>query len=250
MKHFVDNVVNRRRFWVPLAVALILSMSLASMPAARVDDFHGISSDGAPDILLLVPPVELERLTGTFHPGGALTEMRSAVLTESVREVLARYPRFLEPDEQESLALLLMAEGERNDIDPLFLAAVIRVESAFSADAISDKGARGLMQVMPATGAEMSQKLGLNWKGPNTLHDPEMNLKVGSFYLRRLLDRYRGSYKRALTAYNRGPRNVRHIERRHGRLQPRFTGYFRKIQEIYKQYQRNLGVSAALLHVG
>ncbi len=253
MKVFIRNMLLRKRVGAPATVAFLALSVMASMPEAGVEQRRGMSTDGVPDILLLNsanPRNRVAHLAESWHPGRELSEMRYTVLTDSIRQVLARYPRFLDPDEQEALARMLLAEGERHDIDPLFLAAVIRIESAFSADAISNKGARGLMQVMPATGEEMAQKLGIEWNGPNRLHDPEYNVRLGSFYLRRLLDRYRGNYKRALTAYNRGPRNVRYIERRHGRLRRKFTGYFRRIQETYSYYRRSLGPGAALLQVG
>lgn len=239
-----------KKMLITLIVAYGMLFLLVGFPAASVEDHPGVSSDGSPDILLLNHGQPIERLAVEWHPDGVLEEMRALVLTDSVRHVLARYPNFLAPDEAERLGALLLLEGERNGIDPLFLAAVIRVESAFSSDAISDKGARGLMQVMPATGAEMAQQLGITWSGPDGLHDPETNLMLGVHYLRMLLDRYQGSYRRALTAYNRGPRNLRYIESRHGRLRHQFTEYFRKIQDIYEQYQRSLGPGAALLQVG
>ncbi len=238
-----------KKTWIVFGVASALLLILAGMPSASVESRPGASSDGVPDILVLHPGQPVEQLALSWNPDGVLDEMRHLVLTDSVRHVLARYPNFLAPDEADRLAALLLEEGERNGIDPLFLAAVIRVESAFSPDAISNKGARGLMQVMPATGAEMAQQLGIEWSGPDGLHDPQYNLRIGAHYLRKLLDRYQGSYRRALTAYNRGPRNVRYIESRHGRLQYRFTEYFRKIQELYEQYQRSLGPAAALLRI-
>jgi soluble lytic murein transglycosylase-like protein len=250
MHGFVERVVLRRRVLIPAAVALMMLLVWVEFPAASVDPYQGSSSSGACDILLLGPPRTVEQLAESWQPGRVLREMRAAALTDSIRRVLARYPRYLQPDEQAALAEMLLTEGERHGIDPLFLAAVIRIESAFSKDAISNKGARGLMQVMPATGEEMAQRLGLAWSGPNGLHDPEVNIRLGSFYLRQLLDRYQGNYKRALTAYNRGPRNLRYIEQRHGGLGRQFTGYFRKIQQIYRTYQRSLGAGGALLQVG
>lgn len=78
------------------------------------------------------------------------------------------------------------------------IAAVIRTESAFQAHAVSPKGARGAMQIMPET----QKELGL--KDP---YDAEANVMAGSAYLRRQLDRF-GSLELALAAYNAGPANV------------------------------------------
>ena len=78
------------------------------------------------------------------------------------------------------------------------IAAVIRTESAFQAHAVSPRGARGAMQIMPETQKEL---------GLEDPYDAEANVMAGSAYLRRQLDRF-GSLKLALAAYNAGPANV------------------------------------------
>ncbi len=78
------------------------------------------------------------------------------------------------------------------------IAAVIRTESAFQAHAVSPKGARGAMQIMPETQKEL---------GLEDPYDAEANVMAGSAYLRRQLDRF-GSLDLALAAYNAGPANV------------------------------------------
>jgi soluble lytic murein transglycosylase-like protein len=84
------------------------------------------------------------------------------------------------------------------DINPKLIAAVIQVESAFQPRAISPKGARGLMQLMPATG----ESLGL--VDP---FDPEANIRAGARYLKAQLSRF-STLEEALAAYNAGPGNV------------------------------------------
>ncbi len=78
-------------------------------------------------------------------------------------------------------------------VDPVLVRAVIQVESAFAADARSRKGARGLMQVMPATGRQY---------GARNLYDPRTNLDTGIRHLKSLLQKYERSV--ALAAYNAG----------------------------------------------
>lgn len=78
------------------------------------------------------------------------------------------------------------------------IAAVIRTESAFQAHAVSPRGARGAMQIMPETQKEL---------GLEDPYDAEANVMAGSAYLRRQLDRF-GSLELALAAYNAGPANV------------------------------------------
>jgi hypothetical protein len=82
------------------------------------------------------------------------------------------------------------------DLDPRLVEALIRVESAFNVRAVSHKGAMGLMQLMPGTAIEL---------GVDDAFDVDDNLRGGTAYLRRLLDRYEGNLKLALAGYNAGP---------------------------------------------
>ncbi len=92
--------------------------------------------------------------------------------------------------------------------DPAFTHAVIRQESMFKTDAKSPAGARGLMQLMPATAKGVAQKIGLRFK-EKKLHDPEYNLRLGTSFIQHQLDAFDGSYILALAGYNAGPRRVR-----------------------------------------
>ena len=195
----------------------------------------------ARDLVFLESSPGAAQIAASFAPHANLAEAKRAVMVDELRRLLANYPRRIDPARRDRLAELLVEEGNRTGLDPVFLAAVIRVESAFSPAAVSNKGARGLMQLMPATAAELASLLGMQWQGPERLHGLEMNVRLGTIYLKQLLQMYSGDVRFALTAYNRGPHNVSAIMRRHGRLQPRFTDYFRKINRTYRRYRRWLG---------
>ena len=92
-------------------------------------------------------------------------------------------------------------------LDPALLAAVIYQESKFRADARSDRGAVGLMQLLPATAEGIAERTGGTRFRVSDLLDPEINVRYGAWYLRHLLDKY-GSERLALAAYNAGQRNV------------------------------------------
>ena len=83
--------------------------------------------------------------------------------------------------------------------------AVIRQESAFDPGAVSPSGARGLMQLMPATARYVAKAMGIRYSARKLLADPGYNLTLGTAYLDRLLGNYDGSYVLALAAYNAGP---------------------------------------------
>jgi hypothetical protein len=247
MRNLLLKSVLHRRFLMPLGVALALVWILAGVTEAHQEATFEVSSSGSRDILLLDEPRSTGQLVADWQPCEVLHEVETMALLERINRILARYPRFISPADREQLARMLVAEGQRTGIDPVFLLALIRVESAFSPEAVSNKGARGLMQVMPATGEEVARKLGIVWNGPQQLHDLETNVRLGVYYLDFLLEYYAGNYKFALTAYNRGPFNVSRIVRRHGSLKREFTGYFYRIQSFYRGYLRVLGPFPGLI---
>jgi soluble lytic murein transglycosylase len=92
-------------------------------------------------------------------------------------------------------------------LDPALLAAVIYQESKFEADARSDRGAIGLMQLLPETAQGIAARTGGSKFHVGDLYDPEINIRYGAWYLRHLLDKYRAEPV-ALAAYNAGQANV------------------------------------------
>jgi len=110
----------------------------------------------------------------------------------------------LSANERRALAHTIVREARAQGLEPHLLAAVIEVESAGRHRAVSHVGALGLMQILPDTGRELAQKHGVPWSGPDTLFDPEINVKLGAAYLRELTNRY-GDVSIALAAYNWGP---------------------------------------------
>jgi soluble lytic murein transglycosylase-like protein len=90
--------------------------------------------------------------------------------------------------------------AEEYGVEAELIRAIIHAESAFNPKAVSHRGARGLMQLMPATARSL---------GVRNRFDPEQNIMAGTRYFRQLLDRVDGKVKLALAAYNAGMRNVR-----------------------------------------
>ncbi|WAM54296.1 transglycosylase SLT domain-containing protein [Vreelandella venusta] len=98
--------------------------------------------------------------------------------------------------------------GRVTGVDPYLLMAITRRESAYNPVALSPAGARGLMQLMPGTASQVSRQLGLNDPGPYGILEPELNIRLGSTYLRDKLERYQGNRLAATAAYNAGPGRV------------------------------------------
>lgn len=102
---------------------------------------------------------------------------------------------------------VIRREAAKHNIDPTWVAAEIRAESVFNPRARSHADARGLMQVLPGTGAGIARRLGLPWRGGDSLYEPEFNIQLGTAYLRELEDKYGYTYV-AIAAYNAGPAPV------------------------------------------
>ena len=102
----------------------------------------------------------------------------------------------------------LAPQAEQLKLDLSWVYGLIRAESVFRPNAVSRVGALGLMQLMPATGMDVAERLGLTLLQPKLLLDPRTNLTVGSTYLRDMLDRFGGSEPLATAAYNAGATRV------------------------------------------
>lgn len=98
-----------------------------------------------------------------------------------------------------TLEEMVSAASSSNHIDPDLIMILIGVESGFNANAVSPKGARGLMQLMPQTASRL---------GVGDPLDPVANVQGGTRYFRELLDRYHNDLPKALAAYNAGPKRV------------------------------------------
>ena len=103
------------------------------------------------------------------------------------------------PPTIEAINKLISGAAWRYQIDPDFVTSVVRAESGFNPHAVSPKGAKGLMQLMPQTAVTL---------GVGNVLDPASNLEGGTKYLRQLLDQYKGDVVKALSAYNAGPLRV------------------------------------------
>jgi soluble lytic murein transglycosylase len=102
---------------------------------------------------------------------------------------------------------IIRQQAREKDLDPALIAAVIYQESKFR-DQTSRAGARGLMQITPETAEFIARRSGGTRFTQEDLATPQINISYGSYYLRYLLDRYRGDTELATAAYNAGETNV------------------------------------------
>jgi soluble lytic murein transglycosylase len=103
---------------------------------------------------------------------------------------------------------VIRQQAAEKALDPALIAAVIYEESKFREGQRSSAGAIGLMQVQPRTALDIAKHSGATTFVVRDLHDPEINIRYGSFYLSELLDRYEGNEVAALAAYHAGPGNA------------------------------------------
>ena len=127
---------------------------------------------------------------------------------------------------REDLAVTIARRARQNDIDisslgyPVWdlkhdertetalILSIIRQESSFSPYAVSSAGARGLMQIMPATAKQIARKKRKSFSVHELNSNPDLNVELGSAYFAELLKKFNGSYVLAIAAYNAGPTNV------------------------------------------
>lgn len=135
--------------------------------------------------------------------------------------------------ERTRLAHVIVEASAAHRLDPELVMAVIEVESAGYSLAVSRVGALGLMQLLPSTGEEIAGKQGIPWKGPDTLFDPFVNVRLGTAYLRELADRYAGDVDLALAAYNWGPGRIDRRLRRGARVPSLYIEQVRRAETRY-----------------
>jgi soluble lytic murein transglycosylase len=143
------------------------------------------------------------------------------------------YTRMRYPLEYEHI---VRGHATNYELDPALLAAVIYRESKFNVGALSPSGAIGLMQLLPDTAKGIAVHTGGSRFRVRDLYDPEINIRYGSFYLRRLLVKY-GDERSALAAYNAGQTNVdRWLEEGQGIQFPETREYVDEVLEARGVY--------------
>jgi soluble lytic murein transglycosylase len=133
-------------------------------------------------------------------------------------------------------------------VDPLLVAAVIRVESKFNPDAVSRMGALGLMQIMPTTAEWIASQIGFTDFQEEMLLDPEINIRLGTWYLANLAKEFDGRTDVVIAAYNGGRGQVnRWLEegiwdgKYNNRANipfPETRNFLFKVRTAYRQYQK------------
>jgi soluble lytic murein transglycosylase len=108
----------------------------------------------------------------------------------------------------DSFSDYIKAAAKTNNIKPELISSIIRQESIFDPKIVSPVGAIGLMQIMPYTGEEIANDLKEEFI-LDSLYEPACNVRYGSYYIKKLIDKFNGDYILAIAGYNGGPHNAK-----------------------------------------
>ena len=172
-------------------------------------------------------------------PGEQLKEAPRKTMAQAEMEgLLARVGRSLPPDVRQKLGEAVLAESARAGYDPLFVLALVAVESRFKMGANSERGASGLMQLKPSTFAWISaREPDAGGEDSATGEDPVVDVRLAVRYFKWLEGRFH-SRDEALMAYNAGPRRVRDYRRAGGDYPDRLREYPRRVMKEYRRFVR------------
>jgi soluble lytic murein transglycosylase len=179
---------------------LLASAGLPDLSQAELR--FGVRNGGQPYLLAM----ELARTANTPHE--RLHNIKSATpdyLSMSLEDAPPAFWQLLFPLPYEKD---LVRSAKQQNLDPYMVAALIRQESEFDPQALSPKHAYGLTQVEPATGRALARRAGVKRFSNRSLFQPAINLKLGAYYLRALLDQWGGKWEQTLASYNAGKSRV------------------------------------------
>jgi len=150
---------------------------------------------------------------------------------EEIYRFIQRFRTGLTDEEERELAGVIVREAERYDCPPELVLAIIVVESSFRHRAVSRKGALGLMQIRPHVAKALAREMGIALRDRTQVFDPEVNIRLGLYYLSKLLLRFK-DLEVALVAYNYGPT---YVARRLRRGLPLPRTYVRRVLRYYRR---------------
>jgi soluble lytic murein transglycosylase-like protein len=227
----------------PLLAALTLSATSAAAQSAR---YHFDNFDTSAGVRVETPPQATKPATRPRRVTGKVrltARSEAAAPSEKIGAYVVNEIRIEEPRAEEVPAAamaasqsldgfstgnafvdsLIVESGRRNGVDPVLLYAIMHQESSFKQRATSYKGARGLMQLMPATAARF---------GVRNIYDPRENIEGGAKYVRWLLNFFGGDVRLALAGYNAGEGAVL----KYGRRIPPYNETQDYVRRIFRRY--------------
>ena len=162
-----------------------------------------------------------------------LPELEVVVYSTTVQPLQFLAPRAVAPPKKKSpdapFEHFINQAATTHQVDPALIKAIIMAESRYNPKAVSKRGAKGLMQLMPVTAKSL---------GVEDSFDPEDNINGGVMYFKKMLDRFEGDVELALAAYNAGSRYVR----KYGGVPPfrQTQTYIKKVFQYHRHYKQEV----------
>ncbi len=183
-------------------------------------------------ISIMIIGVSVASTYNSRKPAGILNKMLAISKLANSRSLIEEYDyanteyrlsSIGSKDAERLLHPIVIQAAGRYQVDPALVKAIIMAESGYNARAISKRGAKGLMQLMPATARAL---------GVEDVFNPKQNISGGVRYFKQLVNQFDGDVTLALAAYNAGSRNVRHYQ---GIPPFKATRYY--IKKVFEYYQ-------------
>ncbi|VVE21323.1 lytic transglycosylase [Pandoraea aquatica] len=229
--------VLRRKFSLrQLAGPALAAMLLAATPLAHAELYGYVDENGVAHLAARKLDARYRLVVGNGANGGSVdlrAQQQGGVVTGADRsrlyDALARHPNL------KKLAPVIAQAAQKFHVDAALLKAVIAAESGFDSDAVSPKGAVGLMQVLPTTGERYGLRADARRTVADKLTDPRTNVLTGARYLRDLQARYPDRLELVLASYNAGEGAVaRHADQIPPYAETR--DYVAAVLELYRRF--------------
>lgn len=227
----------RRRRWRRSFLSLLAAAAAASPLVAFADLWAYVDAEGHSHLA----DHRVDARYRLFFKGRTTLDVPNAAPEERARAIAALagsrlYARAMDRSSLDRYSPLIETDARANALDPALVKAVIAAESGFDPHAVSDKGAVGLMQVLPETAERYGVTADRQRSVDEKLRDPAINVRVGTRYLRDLLARFDGDLSLALAAYNAGEGAVAS----HADRIPPFDetrSYVTRVRQLYAIYR-------------
>jgi soluble lytic murein transglycosylase len=158
---------------------------------------------------------------------------------DSMVDYLAEHSDGVPEEVLREIAHHVYAESKEHDVDYRLVLAVMKVESNFKLDAVSSKGARGLLQIKPSLGRGIAETLGVTWSSDRILHEPDKNIKFGVYHLSQLIEDFQ-TLPWALYAYNSGSTRAKQLAAKQKKPGLRFA------KAVLNEYGKTISVLPGL----
>lgn len=180
-------------------------------------------------ILCFTSAYSLISSTGTLRKEIFIHQITQYLKTENIK---------LDREQMRTIASLVYEESIQHEIDYRLILAMMKVESNFKQDAVSERGARGLLQIKPSLAKHIAHYAGIQWAGNKTLDEPCNNIKIGVYFFAQLMDDFENTNS-ALHAYNVGPTRAKRNGAGKDKPAKTYRGFPRVVMA---EYEKNMAM--------